>query len=228
MKTAPLIGISRMRIGTDGPGVTTLVAFHGCPLRCKYCLNPQCNEPDGVKETLSAEALCNRVKKDELYFLATKGGLCFGGGEPLLHAEFIAEVMELGAKKWHTTIETSLNVPREKLEILLPYIDHYIIDIKDMDLFRYLSYTGATNDLVVSNLKWLVEQGKANDAKIRVPLIYKYNTKRDRLHSVEALKEMGFSQFDLFTYKTDKELKDRIKRRLRDILIPTLDGIEED
>ena len=33
-----VIGISRHRLGTDGKGVTTLVALHGCPLRCKYCL----------------------------------------------------------------------------------------------------------------------------------------------------------------------------------------------
>lgn len=220
MKQAPLIGISRMRIGTDGPGVTTLVAFHGCPLRCKYCLNPQCHESKGVTETLSSEALYQRVKKDELYYRATKGGLCFGGGEPLLHAEFIAEVMEQGAKKWHTTIETSLNVPRENLEILLPYIDHYIIDIKDMHPSRYQSYTGGTNELVISNLKWLSEQGKASDAKIRVPRIYKFNNWRDRLRSVETLKEMGFTRFDVFTYKTDKKLKDRIKRRLENIGTP--------
>ena len=38
---APIIGINRHRLTTDGEGVTTLVAFHGCPLHCKYCLNPQ-------------------------------------------------------------------------------------------------------------------------------------------------------------------------------------------
>ena len=37
----PVIGVSRHRLGTDGNGVTTLVAFHGCKLRCKYCLNPE-------------------------------------------------------------------------------------------------------------------------------------------------------------------------------------------
>ena len=41
MKTSALIGLSRHRIGVDGAGVTTLVAFHGCPLDCKYCLKPQ-------------------------------------------------------------------------------------------------------------------------------------------------------------------------------------------
>ena len=36
-----VIGIARHRLQTDGQGVSTLVAFHGCPLHCKYCLNPQ-------------------------------------------------------------------------------------------------------------------------------------------------------------------------------------------
>ena len=40
------IGISRLRMGSDGEGVTTLVAAYGCPLRCKYCLNPMCFQPD--------------------------------------------------------------------------------------------------------------------------------------------------------------------------------------
>ena len=38
---ARIIGIARHRLSTDGDGVTTLVAFHGCLLRCRYCLNPQ-------------------------------------------------------------------------------------------------------------------------------------------------------------------------------------------
>ena len=38
---AKIIGSARHRLSTDGDGVTTLVAFHGCPLRCRYCLNPQ-------------------------------------------------------------------------------------------------------------------------------------------------------------------------------------------
>lgn len=41
---APVFGISRLRIGTDGKGITTLVTFMGCPLNCKYCLNDFCHE----------------------------------------------------------------------------------------------------------------------------------------------------------------------------------------
>ena len=42
--SAPIFGISRLRMGTDGKGITTLVTFMGCPLKCKYCLNPKCHE----------------------------------------------------------------------------------------------------------------------------------------------------------------------------------------
>ena len=43
-----IMGISRLRIDTDGEGVTTLVAFYGCPLSCKYCINSQCNKSDTI------------------------------------------------------------------------------------------------------------------------------------------------------------------------------------
>ena len=126
---APLIGISRLRMGTDGHGVTTLVAFHGCPLRCKYCLNPQSLSDNAKVMMKTPEEVMQVIRKDELYYLATNGGVTFGGGEPLLRSEFIKEVLELGAKQWHITIETSLNVPLQNLVLLFPYIHEYVEDI---------------------------------------------------------------------------------------------------
>lgn len=92
---APLIGINRHRMGIDGNGVTTLVAFHGCPLRCRYCLNPQCNHASGIGQILTPEMLLEQVKIDNLYFLSTDGGICFGGGEPCLRSQFISEFCQL-------------------------------------------------------------------------------------------------------------------------------------
>ena len=81
---AKIIGISRHRIGVDGPGVTTLVAFHGCTLSCKYCLNPKSIDPKVKGKRYTPSQLYDEIKKDNLYFLATGGGVTFGGGEPLL------------------------------------------------------------------------------------------------------------------------------------------------
>ena len=83
MNQAPFIAISRHRIQTDGEGVTTLCGFYGCPLRCKYCINPQSFRDDTKKLLHTPESLYNAVKLDDIYFLATNGGVTFGGGEPL-------------------------------------------------------------------------------------------------------------------------------------------------
>ena len=89
MLKAPIIGIERHRIGRDGDGVTTLVAFHGCPLKCRYCLNPQCHDGNRQWKEITPQQLLETVAIDNLYFLATGGGITFGGGEPAMRSEFI-------------------------------------------------------------------------------------------------------------------------------------------
>ena len=115
-----MIGISRHRLAIDGEGVTTLVAFHGCPLRCKYCLNPHSLSKDTQCIERSVEELIDEVRIDQLYFLATGGGVTFGGGEPLLHSAFIKAFCEQCPKEWRISIESSLNVPRKNVEDVLP------------------------------------------------------------------------------------------------------------
>ena len=201
MKTAPLICIDRHRLTIDGEGVTTLVAFHGCPLRCKYCLNPQCLDADGVWQEVDTELLMANVEMDNLYFLATGGGICFGGGEPLLWSSFIKEFCELCPEGWHFTMETSLNVPRHHLEKVTPYIDSFIIDIKYMNPAIYQAYTGKPNRQVIDNLVWLNTHAKHKDKIIlRLPIIPKFNTEDDRKHSRQVLIELGYENFDEFEY----------------------------
>ena len=202
--TASILGISRLRIGTDGNGITTLMAFHGCSLRCRYCLNPSCLDSDAKVKKITPEEVMEELRKDELYYIATKGGVTFGGGEPLLNSQFIKEIMEMGAKDWNVTVETSLNVPQHHLEQLLPYIDEYIVDIKDMDLDIYKRYTCKSNELVRSNLKWFIDKGLADHILCRIPLIPGYNDETHQEKSKEELAKMGISRFGLFTYKTDR------------------------
>lgn len=201
MKAVPLIGIARHRLTIDGEGVTTLVAFHGCPLRCKYCLNPTSLQPDGVWESYDCNQLYEEVRKDELYFLASCGGVTFGGGEPLLQSEFIRQFRQLCGPEWRITVETSLNVPQQNVEELISIIDNYIVDIKDMNNNIYQRYTGKNNENVLSNLRYLIGKDKAKQIVIRTPLIPSYNTEKDIDQSIELLKEMGITQFDRFTYK---------------------------
>lgn len=199
-----VIGIARHRLQTDGEGVSTLVAFHGCPLRCRYCLNPHSRDKGRRWKRYDCAALYDEVKVDALYFLATRGGVTFGGGEPCLQSEFIREFRELCGREWLLTLETSLNVERERIERLLPVVDRFIIDIKDMNPVIYKRYTGMDNEAVVRNLRLLIERGRAGDMIVRVPLIPGYNTDGDRMESCRQLEGMGVKYFDLFTYIIDR------------------------
>ena len=78
-KYANILSIERHRINIDGNGVRTLVCFGGCPLSCKYCLNPQCHNI-GSHVSYSTVKLLNEVSVDNIYFMATNGGITFGGG----------------------------------------------------------------------------------------------------------------------------------------------------
>ncbi len=203
-RRAMIIGIARHRLSTDGDGVTTLVAFHGCPLRCRYCLNPQSLDDGGHFREYSPEQLYAETRIDELYFIATNGGVTFGGGEPCLRPQLIREFRELCGPEWRLNLETSLNVPVANIEALLPVVNILIIDIKDMNPDIYRDYTGQSNAFVLENLRLIAKTGRQSDCVVRLPLISGYNTDADRNASRKALEALGFTRFDLFTYQIRK------------------------
>lgn len=197
---AAVIGISRHRLTTDGEGITTLVAFHGCPLACRYCINPQSLDDSASFRRYTPQELYAEVRIDELYFLATDGGVTFGGGEPCLYADFIKDFRRICGNAWKLNIETSLNVPQAYVAKLLPVVYAFIIDIKDMNEVIYDRYTGRSGSLMKENLHLLASLGRQDDCLIRLPLIAGYNTEADIKRSRSRLEELGFSRFDHFTY----------------------------
>lgn len=84
-EAVPIIGVRRHRLLTDGDGITALVGFHGCPLQCAYCLNPQCNSESGIQRWITPESLYKELRCDDFYFRSTGGGVCFGGEKVQSH-----------------------------------------------------------------------------------------------------------------------------------------------
>lgn len=199
------IGISRHRIGIDGAGVTTLAAFHGCPLDCRYCLNARCKGPTHGLPRYTPEELYNILLIDNLYFIATGGGVCFGGGEPLLRVDYIKQFRQLCGNDWKITIESALNVPAKNVEQIAAIADHYIIDIKDCNDQIYFAYTGRHNRRALSNLEKLITLVGQENITVRLPLIPAYNTPEDIERSATQLQKMGITNLDRFTYKLPNE-----------------------
>lgn len=202
----PIIGISRHRLGVDGNGVTTLVAFHGCNLQCKYCLNPEALGPDEDLPRYTPESLYEKVKVDDLYFRATGGGITFGGGEPCLQADFIVKFRELCGNDWKIRLETSLNAPYSNLMKLVPVVDEWIVDIRTDDREVYERYTGQPLVPVYQHLRGLMTKLGYNSDKLilRIPIIPGYTTREMVEETKHNFELSGISRFDLFTYRTEK------------------------
>ena len=203
--TFPLAFFDRLRMATDGAGVTALVGAYGCPLQCKLCINPQTwhGRSDGRPsfERVTPAELYDRVKIDSLYYLATGGGITFGGGEPLLHTDFITDFRALCPKDWRIYAETCLNLPQEHIHAAATAVDWFFVDIKDMNPAIYKAYTGQDNALVKENLALLLSLVGSERVTVRVPHIPGFNTDADVQASVEELTAMGVTKLDVFTYK---------------------------
>ena len=199
----PFIGIDRHRIGVDGEGVTTLVCFHGCPLHCKYCMNNSCHGSTEGLPHYNPVQLCEKVKVDNLYFLASGGGVCFGGGEPLLRMDFISDFKMICGKRWKLTVETSLNVPSVAINEAARVVDAFIVDIKESNPEIYKAYTGGNCELAWRNLELLLSLVGAERIHVRVPRIPGYNDDGNIECTVEKLTELGLTKIECFEYLTD-------------------------
>ena len=133
----PLYSLSRLRMGIDGAGVTTLVAGAGCPLSCRWCINKRLLL-EGKATPVTASELVEKLRIDDLYFRATGGGACFGGGESLLHAAFLRAFRSAAPSDWRITAETSLAVPSASVELAASCVDFFIVDCKSMGIITFL------------------------------------------------------------------------------------------
>lgn len=198
---SPIFGISRHRMGVDGKGVTTLVTFMGCPLKCRYCLNDKCHEniyeEDGRTlrrgiQMLTPRQLYDIVKQDNIYFQATGGGICFGGGESTMQELFIIEFAKLCPMNWKITLETSLDCSYNTIKALAPYVSEWIVDIKSMNADIYYRYTGK-NSAVHQHLECAKRLLPLDKVTIKVPHIPDFTTEEDVRESIRELGEMGFA-----------------------------------
>jgi len=213
------------------------VFFKGCPLRCRWCANPE-NLAGGVeigfignlckccgrcaetcrfgaivpgegryridrqkcvncgecvdtcyydalvrygKEMTSGEAF-DAVRKDKMFYRKSGGGATVSGGEPLMYAAFIRELFEACRSDGISTcVETCGCVGRDALDAVLPVTDLFLFDLKHMDPETHKKYTGASNETILSNARYIVGQGA--NVQFRHPLIPGVN---DNAGNIEA------------------------------------------
>ena len=177
---------SLQSLGTvDGPGVRSVVFLSGCPLRCIYCHNPDTWDKKEAQLT-DAKELSERLLR--FYSFIKNGGVTFSGGEPLLQAEFVAEVTELLHKGGlHVAIDTCGAPMTPATERLIDIADLFLLDIKMTTEEDYKRYTGGSLEATMAFLNRLEEKGK--DVWIRHVVVPGINdTEEDVLRLASLIK----------------------------------------
>lgn len=121
----------------DGPGTRMTIFLSGCPLRCKFCHNPDTMEmKEGTLERI--DDVVRRVLRYKQVFRASGGGLTLSGGEPLFQIAFTRRLLKaVHDAGVHTTVDTSGFLGARLTDEDLDNIDLFLLDVKSGDPETY-------------------------------------------------------------------------------------------
>ncbi len=150
--------------------------------------------------SISSGEAVDEIKKDDLFYKNSGGGVTFSGGEPLLQADFIKEAfIACKALGYHCAVETAGHVPWGAFEKILPYTDLFLYDIKIMDEVLHKQCTGSGNKRIIGNLKKLVNAGA--EVIVRTPEIPGINDTPEEKQKLAALRaELGGLKHEVLPY----------------------------
>ncbi len=145
----------------DGGGIRYVLFMSGCPMRCRFCQNPD-TWASAPKFERSAEDVAEDVARYADFFKFSKGGFTASGGEPLLQPDFLIELFQkLKSKGIHTAIDTCGSVAlTPKISQLIKLCDLFLLDIKHLDSQKHLDITTRDFALTKNFLEVLDAQKK--------------------------------------------------------------------
>jgi formate C-acetyltransferase len=198
----------------DGPGIRTTVFFRGCPLKCRWCHNPEAQAfvpPTSCEEGRTASDILAVVARDRQYYDGTHGGITLSGGEPLAQPLAALDALLRAAQDdgLNVAVETAGDVPWRTFQAVLSRVDLFLFDLKAVGnpaLHREL--TGRDGRRIQDNLRRLV-QADAN-VRVRMCVVPGHNDTPANIQATATLlKSIGHSEIELMRYYNLHEGKAR-------------------
>lgn len=191
----------------DGGGIRTIVFLKGCPLRCKWCCNPEGQHYDIEKMTLGGkEKIVGRdvtvgeiidvIERDRVYYRRSGGGLTLSGGECLAQPDFAVALLKAAKERGiNTAIESTGFADFSVISRYLPYLDLYLMDIKHMNSAKHKEFTSQPNEKILENARKITNAGTR--LIVRTPVIPTFNDTKEEIaaiaefaRSLRGVKEM--------------------------------------
>ena len=149
----------------DGPGVRFIIFFAGCPLRCKYCHNPDTWDMMKGKQYTADELLDEAITCREYW--GTNAGLPVSGGAPLAQIDFLLELFTNAKERGINTCIDTAGGPFtregewfEKFKRLMNVTDVLLMDIKHINEEEHIKLTGHTGKNIIEMFRYLDEINK--------------------------------------------------------------------
>jgi len=150
--------------------------------------------------TMSIDEVVETVKKDELFYRNSGGGMTASGGEPIYQPEFLKQLLrECQRYGIHTTLDTCGYVKWEVMAEVLNYVDLVYYDLKHMDTVRHREFTGVGNELILDNARRISQSGKP--IVMRIPMIPGCNDSKENIRATaEFVSQMNVERVDILPF----------------------------
>ena len=203
----------------DGGGIRTIVFLKGCPLRCKWCCNPEGQHYNVEKMTLGGKEkivgqdvtvgeIIDIIERDRIYYRRSGGGLTLSGGESLTQPDFAVALLRAAKERGiNTAMESTGFADFSVISRYLPYLDLYLMDIKHMNSAKHKEFTSQPNELILENAKKITDAGTR--LIVRTPVIPTFNATKEEIGEIAkfASSLKGVTQMHILPYHrigTDK------------------------
>lgn len=224
----------------DGNGIRTVVFFAGCPLRCKWCANPESHvdldkisqgEGNDLIYRYSSEDILNIIEKQRIFYRYSGGGITLSGGEPTLQKHILREmVYKLYDKSIDLAIETSGYFDFDEVKDILEKLNLIFIDIKHMNDSKHKSFTGVGNEKILRNIERLKELNVP--VVVRIPVIDgvnsdEFNIRRTAMFIKAHIQESKIELLPYHSFGNIKYEKLGRKKPSRDFKTPSNKHLNE-
>lgn len=218
-------------ISREEVGCSIKVDFQKCT-SCGMCTKTCYSEALVLLgKEMSSEEVVRIASRDLPFYLRSGGGVTLSGGEPLFQLEFSSEILRFCKTKGiNTTIQTSGYAEKSDFDVILPYLDLIIFDIKHLDPKEHKKGTGLENKKIIRNLKYL--NSVKSNLILQIALIPGYNDSEDHLEAVFSLARelesvQGVSLLAYHSLGVSKYKRLGRKYLLSDISTPSRDYLDK-